>query len=369
MIFNFSIQKNESQTNARTGLLELNGILIPTPVFMPVGTRGTVKAITNEQLNEMGFNIILANTYHLFLRPGMDVIRRFKGLHNFINWNKAILTDSGGFQIFSLSDLNKITDDGVSFSSHIDGKKFFMTPELSIEIQEIIGSDIAMVFDECLKYPANFNETRISSERTINWAKRCKNYHKLEKQTLFGIIQGGFYKELRKENVLRIVDLDFKGYAVGGLSVGEDRDLMNHILDYTIDFIPKTKPRYLMGVGEPIDIINSIEKGIDMFDCVMPTRNARNGSLFTSNGKINIKSKIFEMDETPVDAECKCYTCKNYSKAYLRHLFRNKEILGSILNSYHNLFFLKNLIDKIRESIIKDEFKNFKKEFLNKYIK
>jgi len=364
----FQIEKKESQTKARACKLIINNIELLTPVFMPVGTLGSVKAITKEQIEEIGFKIILANTYHLFLRPGIEVLRHFKGLHNFINWKKLILTDSGGFQIYSLSKLRKITEDGVEFSSHINGQKFFMTPELSIQTQEIIGSDIAMAFDECLKYPATYEETKKSANITYLWAKRCLKEHKLEKQNLFGIIQGGFYKELRQDNAKRLIDLNFDGYAIGGLSVGEPRELMYEILNYTIEFVPESKPRYLMGVGEPLDLISAIETGIDMFDCVMPTRNARNGSIFTSTGKINIKSKKYEFDEKPLDENCNCYVCKNYSRAYLRHLFRCKEILAAILNSYHNLYFLKNLIDKIRESIVNNNFNEFKKEFINNYI-
>jgi queuine tRNA-ribosyltransferase len=367
MIFSYKIIEQDKNSRARTGELILNDIKIETPVFMPVGTKGTVKGILNEQLKKIGFNVILGNTYHLFLTPGIEVLKHFKGLHNFMKWDRAILTDSGGFQIFSLAKLNKISEEGVFFSSHINGSKFFMSPEISMDIQQIIGSDIAMVFDECLKYPASYQETKNSADMTYRWAKRCKEYHTLEKQTLFGIIQGGFYKDLRAENAKQLIDLDFKGYAIGGLSVGEERNLMYEILNYTVEYTTQTKPLYLMGVGDPIDLLNGIEAGIDMFDCVMPTRNGRNGTLFTSTGKLNIKKNCYQFDEQPLDNDCACYVCKNYSRAYLRHLFKTKEMLSSILNSYHNLFFLKNLMDKTRQSIVKGRFKDFKKDFISKY--
>lgn len=368
MVFSFKQITSDKDTNARCSELIVNGIKIETPVFMPVGTKGTVKGILNEQLNEIGFNIILGNTYHLFLTPGLDVLKKFNGLHNFMNWDKVILTDSGGFQIFSLAKLNKISEKGVEFSSHINGQKFFMSPEFSMDIQQIIGSDIAMVLDECLKYPATYKETKKSTDLTYKWAKRCKDYHKLEKQTLFAIIQGGFFEKLRKESALKLNELDFKGYAIGGLSVGEERNLMYDTLNYTMQWMDKNKPVYLMGVGDPIDLLTSVEAGVDMFDCVIPTRNGRNGTLFTNNGKLNIKKNCFQFDDKPLDDTCSCYVCKNYSRAYLRHLFKSKEILSGILNSYHNLFFLKNLMDKTRENIVKKNFKKFKKDFIDRFL-
>ena len=366
----YRVIKKDTRTKARLGILETPHGVIETPVFMPVGTQATVKAMTPDELKEMGATIILGNTYHLYLRPGHKIIEKAGGLHKFMNWDRAILTDSGGFQVFSLSSLRKITEDGVEFRSHIDGSKHFFTPEKVIEIQNSLGADIIMSFDECAPYPADYDYVKKSMELTIKWAERGKKAHKnTDRQALFGIVQGGTYKDLRKECAERLVDMDFPGYAIGGLSVGEPKDLMYEIIDFTTDYLPHDKPRYLMGVGTPEDLIEGVIRGVDMFDCVLPTRIARNGTVFTSRGKLIVRDAPYAEDFSPLDEECDCYTCRNYSRAYLRHLFKAKEILAARLATYHNLYFLIKLMEKIREAIRQERLLEFKEEFLKKYYR
>ncbi|MCX8031054.1 MAG: tRNA guanosine(34) transglycosylase Tgt [Thermodesulfovibrionales bacterium] len=354
--------------NLRIGSISTKRGLIDTPAFMIVGTQGTVKAMSPKELKDIGAQIILCNTYHLFLRPGPEIIKRLGGLHKFINWDLPILTDSGGFQVFSLSNLRKITEDGVSFRSHLDGSLIFLSPEKAMEMQLILGSDIAMAFDECTPYPADYEYALKSSLLTISWAKRCKNYHQnhnSQDQALFCIIQGGMYKELRLRCLTELSEIGFDGYAVGGLSVGESKKEMYEIIEYIGKEMPHDSPRYLMGVGDLRDVLVAVENGFDMFDCVMPTRNARNGTLFTSTGRLSIKRAEFKDDPTPLDEKCTCYTCKNFSKAYLRHLFLSREILSMRLNTIHNLSFYINFFKDMRESIELNRFKEFKNHWEN----
>jgi queuine tRNA-ribosyltransferase len=364
----YRLIKKDSRTNARLGILETPHGIIETPVFMPVGTQATVKSMTPEELKEIGATIILSNTYHLYLRPGHKIIEKAGGLHKFMNWDRAILTDSGGFQVFSLSSLRKIKEEGVEFRSHIDGSKHFFTPEKVIEIQNALGSDIMMSFDECAPYPADYDYVKKSMELTIKWAERGKRAHKnTEKQALFGIVQGGTYEDLRKECAQRLVDMDFPGYSIGGLSVGEPKNVMYDIVDLTTEYLPENKPRYLMGVGSPDDLIEGVIRGVDMFDCVLPTRIARNGTVFTSKGKLIVRDAPYAEDFSPLDEECDCYTCKNYSRAYIRHLFKANEILAARLATIHNLYFLIKLMERIREAIRQDRLLEFKKQFFKKY--
>ncbi|MBZ4655930.1 MAG: queuine tRNA-ribosyltransferase [Thermoanaerobacter sp.] len=364
----YRLIKKDSRTNARLGILETPHGIIETPVFMPVGTQATVKSMTPEELKEIGATIILSNTYHLYLRPGHKIIEKAGGLHKFMNWDRAILTDSGGFQVFSLNSLRKITEDGVEFRSHIDGSRHFFTPEKVIEIQNALGSDIMMSFDECAPYPADYDYVKKSMELTIKWAERGKRAHKnTEKQALFGIVQGGTYEDLRKECAQRLVDMDFPGYSIGGLSVGEPKNVMYDIVDLTTEYLPEDKPRYLMGVGSPDDLIEGVIRGVDMFDCVLPTRIARNGTVFTSKGKLIVRDAPYAEDFSPLDEECDCYTCKNYSRAYIRHLFKANEILAARLATIHNLYFLIKLMERIREAIRQDRLLEFKKQFFKKY--
>lgn len=372
----FEIYKTDGK--ARTGLIKTCRGEIHTPVFMPVGTQGTVKAMSPEELKDIGAEIILCNTYHLYLRPGVEIIYKLGGLHRFINWDKPILTDSGGFQIYSLSSLRKIYDDGVEFRSHLDGSLHFLTPEKSMEIQIKLGSDIIMAFDECTPYPVEYDYALKSLNLTTNWAKRCKKFlnsatvlqcnstavkNNSNLPSLFGIIQGGMYKELREKSLKDLLDIDFDGYAAGGLSVGEPKEEMYEIIEFLGPLMPEEKPRYLMGVGDLLDVLVAVENGFDMFDCVMPTRNARNGTLFTSRGKISIKRTEFKDDPEPLDPDCDCYTCKNYSRAYLRHLFLSKEILSMRLNTIHNLYFYLDFFKKMRDSISEGNFYSFKKRW------
>ncbi|MBP1925018.1 queuine tRNA-ribosyltransferase [Sedimentibacter acidaminivorans] len=367
-MFEFELIKESSECKARLGKIHTNHGDIETPIFMPVGTKATVKAMTPEELKDIEAQIILGNTYHLYLRPGHDLIEEAGGLHKFMNWDRPILTDSGGFQVFSLGNLRKITEEGVEFRSHVDGSKHFISPEKSMEIQNSLGSDIMMAFDECVPYPATYEYAKNSMERTTRWAKRCKEYHKnTENQALFGIVQGSMYEDLRKESVKQLTELDFPGYGIGGLSVGEPRDLMCEVMDYTVELLPKDKPRYLMGVGSPDYLFEAVERGIDMADCVLPTRMARNGAFITSKGQVTIKNAKYKRDFSPIDSNCNCYTCRNYSKAYMRHLFNENEILGARLATIHNLFFLINLMKRIRISIEENNFINFKKEFYENY--
>ena len=353
---------------ARAGLLTLTHGEVETPIFMPVGTQGTVKTLTPHELKEVGARIILGNTYHLYLRPGHELVRRMGGLNVFSSWDRPILTDSGGFQVFSHSGLNRITEEGVFFRSHIDGSHHFLTPELSIEIQNALGSDIMMAFDECVPYPAEHGYVMHSVERTTRWAKRCKEAHKeTDKQLLFGIVQGGVYHDLRAESARQIREIGFPGYAMGGLSVGEPKEIMYDILESTVPLLPKEKARYLMGVGTPVDLVEGVTRGIDMFDCVMPTRNGRNGMIFTWDGPLNIKNAAFAEDTRPPDPDCNCYVCRNFTRAYLRHLHKAGELLSLRLNSYHNLYFYLSLMEKIREAIRENTFGTFRKTFLARY--
>ena len=364
----FILEKKDKSDKARAGKIILPHGEVETPVFMPVGTAATVKSMKPEDVERLGAEIILSNTYHLYLRPGSKIIRDAGGLHKFMNWNRPILTDSGGFQVFSLGEMRKITEQGVEFRSFIDGSKHTLTPEKSIEVQCDLGSDIMMAFDECTPYPADRDYVKNSLERTTRWLKRCiKAQQDTEKQALFGIMQGGMYRDLREESARQIVDLDLPGYAIGGLSVGEPKELMCEVLDYAVDFLPENKPRYLMGVGTPDYIFEGIQRGIDMFDCVLPTRIARNGTAMTSIGRVNIKNAKYERDFEPFDRECDCYTCRNYSKSYLRHLFKANEILSSILLSTHNLHFLVKMTKNIRKAILEDRFFEYKAEFYSKY--
>ena len=364
----YELIKTCKQTGARLGRLHTPHGIIETPIFMPVGTQATVKAMTPEELKEIGSQIILSNTYHLYMRPGHDLIERAGGLHKFMNWDKPILTDSGGFQVFSLGPLRKIKEEGVEFRSHLDGSKHFLSPEKATEIQNALGSDIIMAFDECAPYPADRQYVKDSLERTTRWLERCKAAHKYpEKQALFGIVQGGMYKELREQSAKEITAIDLPGYAIGGLSVGEPKDMMYEVLDYTVPLLPEDKPRYLMGVGSPDDLLEGVLRGIDMFDCVLPTRIARNGTAMTSQGKVVVRNASYAEDFTSLDPECDCYTCKNYTKAYLRHLIKCNEILGARLLTIHNLHFLLKMMENVREAIKEDRLLDYKKDFFEKY--
>lgn len=368
MAIKFELIKECKQSGARLGKLHTPHGIIETPIFMPVGTQATVKAMTPEELKDMEAQIILSNTYHLYLRPGHELVEKAGGLHKFMNWDRPILTDSGGFQVFSLGDLRKITEEGVEFRSHLDGSKHFLSPEKAIEIENALGADIIMAFDECAPYPADRKYVKNSLERTTRWAKRCVDAHKNpETQALFGIVQGGMYQDLREQSAAEITALDFPGYAIGGLSVGEPKELMYEVLDYTAPLLPKDKPRYLMGVGSPDDLLEGVLRGIDMFDCVLPTRIARNGTAMTSVGKVVIKNAKYFDDFSPLDENCDCYTCKNYTKAYLRHLYKANEILSSRLMSTHNLHFLIRMMKEARQAIMEDRFLDFKNEFYAKY--
>lgn len=364
----YELIKTCKQTGARLGRLHTPHGVIETPIFMPVGTQATVKAMTPEELKEIGSQIILSNTYHLYMRPGHDLIERAGGLHKFMNWDKPILTDSGGFQVFSLGPLRKIKEEGVEFRSHLDGSKHFLSPEKATEIQNALGSDIIMAFDECAPYPADRQYVKNSLERTTRWLERCKAAHKYpEKQALFGIVQGGMYKDLREQSAKEITAIDLPGYAIGGLSVGEPKDMMYEVLDYTVPLLPEDKPRYLMGVGSPDDLLEGVLRGIDMFDCVLPTRIARNGTAMTSQGKVVVRNAYYAEDFTSLDSECDCYTCKNYTKAYLRHLIKCNEILGARLLTIHNLHFLLKMMENVREAIKEDRLLDYKKDFFEKY--
>ena len=331
---------------------------------MPVGTCATVKAMTNDDVKATGAEIILGNTYHLMLRPGADLIEKMGGLHKFMNWDKPILTDSGGFQVMSLSKIRKITDDGVEFSSHIDGTKYFVTPEKSIQIQHQLDSNITMIFDECVQFPCTYEEAQSANNRSMSWAQRSKDaFVKREGYGIFGIVQGSVFKDLREISANKLIEIGFDGYAIGGLAVGEGQEIMFSTLDYTVDFLPKDKPHYLMGVGKPSDIVGAVARGIDMFDCVMPTRSGRNGQAFVRDGVINIKNAKYRDDEKPLDEKCGCYSCKNHSRAYLHHLAKSNEILASMLMSQHNIFYYQDLMKDIRQAIEEDRFEEFAKKF------
>lgn len=369
MKIKYNLLKTEKNTKARLGTIETNYGTYETPMFMPVGTRATVKSLSKEELKNEHAGIILSNTYHLWLRPGPDVIKNCGGLHKFMSWDQPILTDSGGFQVFSLAKNKKkdITEEGVYFKSHIDGKNLFLTPEKSIEIQNKLDSDIAMSFDECPPYPVTYEYMKKSVERTLRWAKRGKKVHNNPNQALFGIIQGGEFKDLREYSCKETVKMDFDGYSIGGTSVGEDKPTMYKMVEDGIRYLPKDKVRYLMGVGDPIDIIEGVIRGVDIFDCVLPTRIARHGQAFTRSGKINLNNAKFKEDLNPIDDKCDCYTCKNYSRAYIRHLITIGETLGGRLLSIHNIRFLIKLTEELREAIKNDNILEYRKEFLAKY--
>jgi len=353
----------EGPFSPRTTIIETANGNITTPQFMPVGTRATVKALTPRDLKEAGAQMILGNTYHLFLRPGHKLIEKMGGLHKFMNWDGPILTDSGGFQVFSLSKLTKIKEDGVEFQSHIDGKKFFLTPELSMEIQAALGSDVVMAFDECPAFTDDKDKVAKSMELTLRWAKRCRDYKLKPHQKLFGIVQGGMFPDLRAECIERLSAMGFDGYAIGGLSIGEPPEVMHKMVKAIAPLLPKDKPRYLMGVGRPEDLLVGVAYGIDIFDCVMPSRNARNGTLFTSKGKINIKNSAYAEDPSPLDENCPCYTCQNFSKSYLRHLQASGEILSCSLNTIHNITFYLRFMAEIRDAINENKFDTLVQSF------
>ncbi len=364
----FSLEKKDK--NARAGLIKTYHGTIKTPVFMPVGTLGNVKAILHKDLEKLGYEIILSNTYHLMLRPGEDLIKKMGGLQTFISWQKPILTDSGGYQAWSLSKLRKITEEGINFSSHLDGKKINLTPEYAIKIQEKLNSNISMVLDECTEYPATFDRAKESMELSIRWARRSKNVFKQRQGFgLFGIIQGGMYKDLRKKCAEQLCKIEFDGYALGGLSVGESHDEMNKVIDFSVTNIPEDKPRYLMGVGRPCDIFCAVERGIDMFDCVLPTRFGRNGRAFTQKGEMNLRNSIYAKDESPLDKTLNCYASQNFSRSYIHHLVKSNEILGSMILSLHNIAFYKMMMCDIRESIINNEFLKLKKKYMKYHEK
>ena len=366
-MFKYNLIKEESNTKARLGELETNYGKYLTPMFMPVGTKATVKGVTPLELKSINSGIILANTYHLWLRPGEDLIDKSGGLHKFMGWDGPILTDSGGFQVFSLAKSKDISDEGVAFKSHIDGTKLLLTPEKSIEIQNKLDSDIAMSFDECIPYPATYDYVKKSILRTINWAIRGKKVFNNPRQVLFGIVQGGDYEDLRKECTEKLVNIGFDGYSIGGTSVGENKETMYRMVEYSTKYLPNDKIRYLMGVGDPIDIIEGVIRGVDIFDCVLPTRIARHGNAFTKYGKINLKNNKFKEDFTPIELECDCYTCKNFTKAYIRHLVNSDEMLGGTLLSIHNLRFLIRLTEDLRECIKNNNILAYRDEFIKNY--
>ncbi len=366
-MFKFEVLQKDNQSRGRLGRIETAQGVINTPVFMPVGTQATVKTLAPEELYEIGVDIILSNTYHLYLRPGDHLIAEGGGLHSFMNWKRNILTDSGGFQVFSLSKLRKITDEGVYFNSHIDGSTHFLSPEKVMEIEQNLGADIAMCFDECSPYPCSFADAEKAVSRTTLWAQKCKSVHNHKEQVLFGIIQGSVFPELRQRSAYELLELDFPGYAIGGVSVGEPKQEMYEILGQTSPLLPEEKPRYLMGVGEPEDLIEGVRQGIDMFDCVIPTRLARHGTAYTKNGKITVRNAVFTRDFSPLDPDCGCRVCRNYSRAYIRHLVKANEILGLRLLSYHNVYFLVNLMENIRDAILRGDFLRFSHNFFSRY--
>ena len=363
------IKNNKNDENVRLGVLHTNHGSFETPMFMPVGTLANVKTLMPEELLACNSAVVLSNTYHLWLRPGEDIVNKAGGLNKFMNYPGPTLTDSGGFQVFSLAKPKDISEEGVKFKSHIDGSNLFLTPEKSIEIQNKLDSDIAMSFDECAPYPAKREYIENSMRRTLRWAKRGKDVFNNPNQSLFGIVQGGEFEDLRKESALKTVEMDFDGYSIGGTSVGEPKDVMYNMISYATKYLPKDKPRYLMGVGDPVDLVEGISRGIDMFDCVLPTRIARHGNCFTRNGKINIRNAKYKEDFTPIEDTCDCYTCKNYTKAYIRHLVTANETNGGRLLSIHNIRFLIKLMEDARIAIKEDKYDEFKEEFLNKYNK
>ncbi|MEA1960070.1 MAG: tRNA guanosine(34) transglycosylase Tgt [Bacillota bacterium] len=367
-MFDFKVVKKNSSKSARLGQLTTSHGMIDTPIFMPVGTQATVKTLTPEDLYEIGAGIILSNTYHLYLRPGEDLIDRAGGLHGFMNWKRGILTDSGGFQVFSLKGLRKIDEDGVQFSSHIDGSRHYLTPEKVMDIEQKLGADIAMCFDECSPYPCSYEEAEKAVERTARWARRCKESHTRSDQALFGIVQGNVFPDLREKSARAITALDFPGYAIGGLSVGEPKDKMYGMLDMVDGYLPDAKPRYLMGVGAPEDLLEGVKRGVDMFDCVLPTRIARHGTAFTHKGKLVVRNASYAEDFSPLDEQCDCYVCRNYTRAYIRHLVKTNEMLGHRLLSYHNVYFLVKMMEEIRKALQEEEFTSYYNKFYKTYI-
>ncbi len=371
MPLNFTLHKTSTQSRARLGTINVNGVEVPTPVFMPVGTKASVKAMTPQMVLESQSNLILANTYHLVLRPGLEILKQFGGVKKFCNWNKAMLTDSGGFQVFSLAKLSKITDKGVEIRSHIDGEKFFFSPKFATEAQHIIGADFIMCFDECVASGATYEYTREAMERTIRWAKECKEYHdskeNSEYQYLGGIVQGGMFDDLREHCAKTLGEMDFPFYSIGGLSVGEPPEQMHEVLSGVMTHMPTQKPRYLMGVGEVRDILNAVMEGVDMFDCVMPTRNARNGQAFTMNGVVRIRNSKNKTYESPLEVGCDCYSCQNFSRAYIHHLDKANEALFPTLMTIHNIRFMQRLMEGIRESIKNDNFIEYRKTMMKNF--
>jgi queuine tRNA-ribosyltransferase len=365
--FSFDLLAEDSGSRARRGRMHTRRGVVETPVFMPVGTQGTVKAMYPETLQEIGAQIILANTYHLFLRPGHERVKKLGGLHKFMHWDRPILTDSGGFQVFSLGDLRKIDEEGVRFQSHLDGSSHVLTPESSIAVQEALGADIIMAFDECIPYPSSRDYIAASTDRSSRWARRCRLARQVDDgAALFGIVQGGMHRDLRAKSVDDLVAVGFEGYALGGLSVGESAELMYEVMDWTLPLLPQAQPRYVMGVGTPENLVEGVRRGVDMFDCVMPTRNARNGVLFTSFGKVSIKQARYQDDPLPIDPACSCYVCRHYSRAYLRHLYQSNEILSSMLNTQHNLHYYHQLMVSMRNAIEENCFDAFSKDFYAK---
>ncbi len=365
--FRYDLLQQDSNSQARRGRISTQRGEIDTPTFMPVGTQGTVKGMLPEALKEIGAQIVLANTYHLYLRPGHKLIQQLGGLHQFMHWDRPILTDSGGFQVFSLGELRKITEEGAAFQSHLDGSKHLLTPELSVEIQLALGADIVMAFDECIPHPAERAYVVDSTNRSTRWAQRCRKVlPEGSVSALFGIVQGGMELDLRKQSSEQLREIGFEGYALGGLSVGEETSLMYDTMEYSLPLLPVDRPRYVMGVGTPENLLEGVARGCDMFDCVMPTRNARNGVLFTRFGKVSIKQAQYRDDEQPLDPDCQCYVCRNYSRAYLRHLYTSKEILASVLNTHHNLYYYQQLMAEIRQALENGNFTEFRKDFYKK---
>lgn len=365
--FSYELIKTCKQSGARLGVLHTPHGDIPTPIYMPVGTQACVKAMTASEMEDLNAKIILSNTYHLHLRPGEELVEKAGGLHKFMNWKRPILTDSGGFQVFSLADLNEITEEGVSFRSHLDGSKLMMTPEESMRIQEALGSDIAMAFDVCSPFPCDYDTAKKNMDMTHRWAERCQKYHTREDQALFGIVQGAFCKDLRIESAKTLSDMDFIGYGIGGLSVGEPKPLMYELLDEFMPYMPKDKPRYLMGVGTADCLLEGVLRGVDMFDCVLATRIARNGTVMTKNGRMVIRNNIYAEDFSPIEEDCDCYACKNHTRAYIRHLLKAGEITGGRLCSIHNLRFLVRMMEDIRQAILEDRLLDYKKEFYERF--
>ena len=363
----FELLHTCAQSGARLGVLHTPHGDIPTPIYMPVGTQATVKAMTPREMEEVNAKIILSNTYHLHLRPGEDIVRDAGGLHTFMDWHHPILTDSGGFQVFSLAELRKITEEGVAFRSHLDGSKQFISPEISMDIQQALGSDIAMAFDVCSPYPCDHRTAEDAMHRTHRWAQRCKKHHTRSDQALFGIVQGAFYEDLRIESAKALADMDFPGYGIGGLSVGEPKPVMYEMLEKIEPYMPKHKPRYLMGVGTPDCFLEGVLRGIDMFDCVLATRIARNGTCFTRNGRLVVRNAQYARDYTPIEEGCDCYACRHFTRAYVRHLLKAEEITGGRLTSIHNLRFLIRMMEEIRDAIAQDRFLDYRKEFYEKY--